>query len=257
MKVDNLAEFQKQKTDLKIAFLDIETAPSTGYIWGKWEQNVIDFIQDGYVLSYSFKWAHKPGVKVKGLPDYAETWEKSKIDDSAILADLWKDLDEADIIIAHNGDKFDLPTIFTRFVTLGMRPPSPVQTVDTLRIARNRFKFKSNKLDDLGRDLGIGRKMKHTGFHLWLTCMQGDLKSWNVMKRYNKRDVLLLEELYYKFLPWARVHPNVNRSIEEQCVRCGSENIKRDGWRFTNLRKKSQIHCLNCGGWFEGSAKKP
>jgi uncharacterized protein YprB with RNaseH-like and TPR domain len=255
LKIDEIVGFQKQKTDTKIAFLDIETAPSTGYTWGKWEQNVIDFIQDGYVLSYSFKWAHKPGVKTKGLPDY-ENWAKSKTDDRAILSDIWKDMDAADIIIGHNGDKFDIPTIKTRFATFGMRPPSPFQTIDTLRIARNNFKFKSNKLDDLGRDLGIGRKMAHTGFHLWLGCMQGDLKSWQVMKRYNKRDVLLLEELYYKFLPWARVHPNVNHNADN-CIRCGSDRVRNEGFRFTNLRKKNQRHCLNCGGWFEGSATKP
>ena len=27
----------------KILFLDIETAPSLGWVWGKWQQNVIDF----------------------------------------------------------------------------------------------------------------------------------------------------------------------------------------------------------------------
>lgn len=249
-------ECVSRKTDSRIAFLDIETAPSIGYTWAKWEQNVIDFIQNGYLLSYSFKCANQAGVKTRGLPDYKKTWAKSKIDDSALLADLWKDLDSVDIVIAHNGDRFDLPQIRTRFVTLGMSPTSPFQTVDTLKIARSVFKFKSNKLDDLGRDLGIGRKMAHTGFHLWLGCMKGDPESWRIMKRYNRRDVLLLEELYYKFLPWSKNHPNVNKGGETRCVRCGSNKIKRDGERFTNLRKKGLIHCLACGGWFEGPSEK-
>ena len=207
-------------------------------------------------LSYSFKFTTRKRSKVRGLPDYPETWAKDKKDDSELLKDLWKDLDSADIIIAHNGDKFDIPQIRTRMATLGLRPTSPFQTVDTLRWARNRFNFKSNKLDDLCRDLGIGRKLPHTGFHLWQGCMDGDMKSWALMKRYNKHDVLLLEELYYRFLPWANVHPNVNRGGAQRCLRCGSLNIKYEGERFTNLRKKDQIHCLNCGGWFEGSARK-
>lgn len=247
--------FKIVKTDSKIAFLDVETAPSLGWVWGKWEQNVIDFVQNGYLLSYSFKFAGQRGVKTRGLPDY-KTWQISKTNDRELLEDLRSDLNSVEIVIAHNGDKFDIPQIRTRFATLGMLPPSPFQTVDTLRIARNRFNFKSNKLDDLCRDLNIGRKMPHTGFNLWKGCMDGDMKSWNLMKRYNRRDVLLLEELYYKFLPWANVHPNVNRGGEFRCIRCGSENVKQDGWRFTNLRKKDQWHCLNCGGWFEGSAKK-
>lgn len=257
MKINEIVDLSKGKTDSKIAFLDVETAPSLGWVWGKWEQNVIDFVQNGYLLSYSFKYAGHRGVKTRGLPDYSDTWAADKKDDSALLEDLWKDLDATDIVIAHNGDKFDIPQIRTRFTILGLKPTSPFQTIDTLRWARNRFNFKSNKLDDLCRDLGIGRKLAHTGFHLWQGCMEGDLKSWQLMKRYNRRDVLLLEELYYRFRPWANVHPNVNRGGAPRCLRCGSENIKHDGERFTNLRKKDQIHCLDCGGWFEGSAKKP
>jgi hypothetical protein len=236
-------------------FLDIETAPSLGWVWGKWEQNVIDFKEDGYVLSFSIKKSWERGVKTRGLPDYP-IWEKNKKDDSDILKDLWEEMNEADIIVAHNGDRFDIPTINTRFVTLGLQPPKPSKTVDTLKIARNKFKFKSNKLDDLGRDLGIGRKMPHTGIHLWLMCMTGDLKFWRIMKRYNRRDVLLLEQLYYKFLPWASNHPNVNSGNEGQCIRCGSTKIKPNGQTFTVFRKKDRIHCLNCKAWFEGAAKK-
>ena len=257
MKIDELLIYKPQRgsTDSKIIFLDIETAPSLGYVWGKWEQNVIDFLQNGYLLSYSLKKAGKKGAKTRGLPDYPK-WAESKTDDSDLLVELWHDLDEADIVVAHNGDKFDLATINTRFVALGLRPPKPYQTVDTLKIARHKFNFKSNKLDDLCRDLGIGRKMPHTGAHLWLTCMAGDMKFWSLMKRYNRRDIFLLEELYYKFLPWHTTHPNVNFGGIEHCLRCGSTNVKQDGCRFTNLRKKDRIHCLDCGSWFEGSARK-
>ena len=206
------------KTDLKIAFLDIETAPSLGWVWRKWEQNVIDFEQNGYVMSYSFKLAGFKGAKTRGLPDFPDVWKKDRRDDSALLKELWQDLNSVDMIVAHNGDKFDVPQVFTRLLTLGIKPPKPFQTFDTLKMARNRFDFKSNKLDDLCRDLGIGRKLPHTGSHLWLSCMAGDTKSWSLMKRYNKHDVLLLEELYYRFLPWVKVHPNVNHSAEMRAL---------------------------------------
>jgi DNA polymerase elongation subunit (family B) len=258
MKVADLkVALRSFKPQAKIMFLDVETAPSLGWVWGKWEQNVIDFHQDGYTLSFSLKKAWTREIITKGLPDYPETWAKDHKDDSALLAELWMHMNEADIIVAHNGDKFDIPTIYTRFVELGFRPPRPAGTVDTLKIARNKFKFKSNKLDDLGRDLGIGRKMAHTGAHLWFACMNGDAKAWRLMLRYNKRDTLLLEELYYRFLPWATsTHPNVNQGNEGACIRCGSYNVKHEGYRFTNLRKKERIHCLNCHAWFEGSARK-
>lgn len=258
MKIDDLLIPKNNifTPDARIVFLDIETAPSLGWVWGKWEQNVIDFKENGYILSFSIKAAGRKGVKTRGLPDYATAWKNNKQDDSAILVDLWQELSKADIIVAHNGDKFDLPTINTRFLSLGLRPPTPYQTVDTLKIARNKFQFKSNKLDDLCRDLGIGRKLPHTGAHLWFSCMQGETAAWSLMKRYNRHDVLLLEELYYRFLPWSTTHPNVNHGDTNKCTRCGSENIKYDGYKYTALRKKDRIHCLNCYSWFEGSAKK-
>ena len=44
-----------------------------------------------------------------------------------------------------------------------MPPPSPYKTIDTLKIARKYFGFNSSKLDDLGRVLGAGEKVRHGG----------------------------------------------------------------------------------------------
>jgi hypothetical protein len=243
------------KTPSKILFLDIETAPSLGWVWGKWEQNVIDFKSDWYMLSFAYKWADQRKVIAVGL-DNAPHYIKGSESDKWLSEQLWKLLDEADIIIAHNGDAFDLPKIKTRFISHGLVPPSPYKTVDTLKIARKAFAFDSNKLDDLGRYLGIGRKLPHTGFHLWKGCMSGDPTSWKLMKRYNAHDVELLEKVYYLVRAWAPNHPNVNHGEIENCPRCGSDKVQRRGFSFTLLRKKQRFQCQKCAGWFEGSAKK-
>src|ERR1700733_5194536 len=185
----------------KIAFVDIETAPSLGYVWAKWETNVIDFKKDWYMLSYAVKWAHENRVIVRGLCDYPG-YKSNVEDDSKLVTDLWKVFDEADILIAHNGDSFDILKANTRFILHKLPPPSPYKTIDTLKVARAAFKFDSNKLDDLGHYFGIGRKLPHTGFHLWMGCMKGDPASWKLMKRYNGHDVELLEKLYYLVRAW-------------------------------------------------------
>lgn len=243
-----------KSTPAKIVFMDIETAPSLGWVWGKWQQDVIDFKENWYVLSFAFK---KPGEKVQAfcLADY-EDYDPQKPDDKKLMSDLWKVLDEADIVIAHNGDRFDVPKVNTRFLAHGQKPPSPYKTVDTLQVARKVFKFDSNKLDDVCRDLGIGRKLPHTGFHLWQACMQGDIKAWKKMKRYNCKDVRLLEDFYYKVRPWMKNHPNVNQGELFHCPKCSSSDVHRRGWAYTLLRKKQRFQCQSCGGWFEGSAVK-
>jgi hypothetical protein len=239
----------------KIVFVDIETAPSLGYVWGKWQQDVIDFEKNWYILSFAVKTMGDRKVQTYCLADYPG-YEKDKENDKALVQDLWNVLDGADIVIAHNGDKFDIPKTNTRFITHGMQPPSPYKTVDTLQIARRIFKFDSNKLDELGRYLGVGRKMPHPGFHLWKACMEGSKKSWATMKRYNARDVVLLEKIYALMRPWAKTHPNVNQGQLQACPKCGSYKTQRRGWTYTALRKKQRFQCTACTGWFEGSAVK-
>jgi hypothetical protein len=243
------------KTQSKIAFVDIETAPSLGWVWQKWEANVIDFKKDWYMLSFAVKWAHENKVKTYGLIDYPG-YQKDKENDKKLVEDLWRVFDEADILIAHNGDSFDIVKANTRFILHKLEPPSPYKTVDTLKIARKVFKFDSNKLDDLGHYFGIGRKLPHTGFHLWQGCMLGDKKSWDLMKRYNGHDVILLEKLYYLIRSWAVTHPNVNRGDLEACPKCGSKHVQRRGFSYTLLRQKQRWQCQNCFGWWEGSARK-
>jgi len=245
------------ETPAKILFLDIETAPSLGWVWAKWQTNVIDFKQDWYMLSFAYKWAHEENVHVLGLDDL-KGYKRHPENDKALAKKLWKLLNEADIIVAHNGDSFDLPKINTRFLTHKFPPPMPYKTVDTLKIARKVFAFDSNKLDDLGRYLGIGRKIPNTGFHLWRGCMTGDAESWRLMKEYNGHDVELLEKVYFLMRAWDRQHPQVNQglTVNEACPKCSSTNIQRRGFAYTLLRKKQRYQCMSCAGWFEGSAKK-
>jgi RNase H-like protein len=238
----------------KILFIDLETAPSLGWTWGpKWETSIIDFKKDWYLLSYSYKWADEKKVYVRTLADYSD-FKKDMENDEALVNDLWKLFDEADILVAHNGNSFDVKKANTRFITHNLPPPSPYRTVDTLRIARRVFRFDSNKLDDLGRYLGVGRKIPTTGFNLWKKCMLGDLKAWKIMAAYNKQDVLLLEKVYYLLRSWG-THPNVNKG-EFACPKCGSTNVQKRGFSYTLLRQKQRLQCLACRSWHEGPAKK-
>lgn len=242
----------KQRT-AKVILLDIETAPSLGYVWGRWQQDVVDFERPWYVLSYACKELGKRGVTVRGLIDYSG-YTKDRESDRALMADLWKVLDSADIVVAHNGDKFDIPKINARFLAHGMAPPSPYQTIDTRKLAKRFFRFDSNKLDDIGHYLGIGRKIP-TNFSLWRGCMEGDAAAWNRMKHYNVMDVILLEKIYLKLRSWNTTHPTVAPGQPEACPKCGSRDIVKQGFAFTAYKKRQRYQCRKCGGWFAGPAR--
>ena len=71
-----------------------------------------------------------------------------------------------------------------------------------MSITKANFLFPSNKLDYVAQKLGVGAKVKHSGFKLWIKCMAGDKKAWAEMKKYQIQDVNLLVDLYYELLPW-------------------------------------------------------
>lgn len=225
----------------KILVYDIETSPNLSYTWGKWEQNVIEFAKEWDILSFSAKWLDGHQI-TKGRCDYKDKTDKS------IVQDMWKLFDEADIIIAHNGDQFDIKKTQQRFSFYRMNPPSPFKTVDTKKIAKKYFSFNSNSLNDLGVTLGFGKKEKHDGFETWLGCMHGDKKSWAIMKKYNAKDVILLEKIYLHFLPWMSNHPNIS-SFMGGCPKCGSNRLQSRGFARTLTGIHKRFQCQGCGGW--------
>lgn len=241
----------------QIALFDIETSPSLGWVWGKYEQTVIEFEQQSYMLCFSVKWLNSPKVEVYALPDFP-MWKKDKKNDKELVMKLWQIMGEADVIVAHNGDQFDLKYSNERMLVHNLAPPPPSKSVDTLKLARRHFKFISNKLDDIAKDLQLGRKLPHTGFHLWKGCMQGDMRAWDLMKRYNKQDVLLLERVYLKLRPWATTHPNVKLYKEQEfgCPRCSSRRVSRRGKDYTKTLTYQRYYCLDCRGWYRGELIK-
>jgi DNA polymerase elongation subunit (family B) len=226
----------------KILLWDIETAPNLGYIWGKYEQNVLEYVKEWELLSFSYKWLGEKKI-------HCVTRQGQK-DDKAIAKKLHALLSEADVVVAHNGDEFDAKRARAKFIEHGLPPPKPFQSVDTLKIAKSRFKFNSNRLNDLGKLLGVGSKVKTGGFDLWLGCMNDDPKSWRLMEKYNRQDVTLLEKVYLKLRPWADKHPHQGVRGLDQCPKCGSGKLHKRGLMVSAQGVQyRRLQCQGCGGW--------
>lgn len=233
----------------KILILDIETAPSIGYTWGpKWETSIIEFIEPWYMLSMAYKWLGEKQTHVLAICDYPGYKPGDK--DKRLTEDIIKVIGKADIVLAHNGDRFDVKKINTRALIHGIPPPKPYKTIDTKKIAKHKFGFDSNSLNDLAKSLGLKPKVQTGGFSLWLGCIGGDMKAWRKMKKYNKRDVDLLEEIYLLMRGWATLHPDVSKYlVEPACKACGSKNFSLRGSRTTLSTRTQAIQCNDCHHW--------
>ena len=245
------------KNSAKVLLYDVELSPNISYTWGKYEQNAIAFVRERMVISIAWKWLDKSKVYCVALPNF-KTYKKNKHDNKAMIRKFHKVLTQADIVIAHNGNRFDEKQLATDFAKKDIKPPTPHKSIDTLIVARRYFRFNSNSLHDLGIALGVGGKMKHEGFDMWLGCMAGDKKSWAQMVKYNKHDVVLLEKVYKKMLPWISSHPNLTHFSGDRasCSGCGSSNTERRGKMFYAGSSRSRLQCRDCGKWSLGESVK-
>lgn len=242
----------------RIAFFDLENAPSLGWFYDPFkENNIVATEQDWFLLSFAWKWADESKVHVKALCDYP-TYAKNKTDDRPLVKDLHKLFDEADILIAHNGDRFDRRKANSRFLGCGLPPPSPYKTIDTLKIARRQFMQNSNRLGELGEFLGLGSKLATTGWDTWRRCIEGDPKAWAALKRYNKRDVTLLEQVYDKLRPWNPNPPDLRAysGNKASCPVCQSNNVQHRGFNVAKVRRTQRMQCQSCSHWFSGEPVK-
>jgi len=228
-------------------FFDIETAPNLSYVWGQWQQDVIQHVNEWYIICFSYKWEGEKTTKVVSLDDF-DLYETEPENDFHVVHKLWELLGEADIVIGHNSDAFDIKKANARFVFHNFGPPSHYQTVDTLKIARRHFKFNSNRLGHLGEHLGLGGKEVTGGFQTWEGCMKGDPKAWKLMKKYAKQDVDLLVDVYERLRPWATNHPNKNviDGTSYACPTCGSNKLQKRGKRRTRTMEYQTLQCTRC-----------
>ena len=236
----------------KIITLDIETSPIVAYVWGLFKQFVSpsQIVRDWAILSYCAKTLGEKEVR------YKDNSKKARYDDDKdLMLALWKELDEADIVVTQNGIRFDIKKINARFLIHDLPPPSPYKVIDTMVEAKKIAALTSNKLEWLAKVLAGGKKDNHAdfpGFELWLQCMAGNKKAWASMRKYNPQDVIETEAVYLKLRPYMVGHPNVaayDADEEMVCPKCGSDDIVQRGFAYTQTGKYQRIKCKGCGGW--------
>lgn len=242
-------EYNNPKGEPRILFLDFETLPSTAVVFGRFNLNLSPkhIIEEGNQL-LSAAWCFLRDEEVSGV--VMTPTEAILRDDSRVLASVYEVIQNADIVVAQNGDRFDVPLFKTRCIVNNFPPVKKFKTVDTLKIARQ-LKFDSNSLDSVASALGLGSKNSHSGIKLWVDCMNGEESALAEMFEYNRQDVRLLREVYLKLRAYDNRHPNVAMYYSDEntrCPVCGSENVHETGHSvYTQVSEFKEFACGDCG----------
>ena len=195
-------------------------------------------IKETTILSFAYQWLGKK----------TQVIACDKRSEKKLLTKLHKILDEAEIVVAHNGDSFDIKKINARFIIHKFKPPSPYLTIDTKKEVKKIASFDSHSLENLSIDMGEGEKIKHRGIDMWWGCMTGVIRDWKDMKRYNARDVDQLKKIYLRLRHWMKRHP---LEFGNTC-RCGSKEFQNRGTERTKTATYKRRQCKSCGAWGRG-----
>ena len=235
------------KTKRRRLFFDIETSPNIGLFWeAGYKKNITtdNIIRERAIICICYKWEDEKEV-------YALQWD-TKQNDKRMLEQFVKVANTANELVGHNGDKFDLAWIRTRCLFHGIDMFPNYQTIDTLKVARSKFRFQSNRLNYIAEFLGLGGKIK-TEFNLWKDILLNkDKIAMEKMIKYCKKDVSLLEEVYK--LLGNHIAPKTHYGVifgedRGSCPECGadSKNLIKNMSRTTATGVvKIQYQCKVC-----------
>ena len=247
----------------RVLYIDIETSPNVADVWGLWNQNVglTQLKQASRIMGFGYKW--KGSSRAKWHGEYnTVTGEFSEKE--AMLLEAHRLYDEADVVVTYNGDSFDHKRFNASWVEAGITPPAPFVSLDLYKVVKKNFRFPSNKLAYVADKLIGDTKVKHSGHMMWRECLDHDIdattrrKAWASMARYCRQDVVLMEPLHEKLLPW--LPATVNAALLAGptdtilCRKCGSADLESRGTAYTATRAYPQYRCRGCGGWTRDTA---
>lgn len=231
----------------KLLVLDIEWSPATAYVWKMWDENISpdQLLDAGGLLCFCAHWVGQKNHI------FMSEWTHGKYEMAKGLQAL---LNEADAVITYNGDKYDIPKIRGHLMLQGFKPFAPPTSIDLIKVVK-KFGFVMNRLAYIGPLLKVGSKMKHEGFSLWRSVLEGDPKAQARMEKYCIQDVKVTTKLYQAVKPFILNHPHLGNDKGE-CGSCGSNHVQSRGYRRTKFFKINRLQCQDCGAWSEGTRTK-
>jgi DNA polymerase elongation subunit (family B) len=247
----------------KRLFFDIETSPNLVFSWNVGHEVRIghdNIVKERAIICICYKYEGSDKV-------YSLTWDKG--DDKKMLEKFASVINTADEVIGHNSDNFDIKWVRTRCIYHGIPMTHEIKSIDTLKAGRGKFRFNSNKLDYLGKYLGVGEKMETGGFDLWKDIiLKNSKKALTKMVSYCKQDVVLLEKVFQKLNPYIPVKTNAAVMFHRSaiaCPECLSENTAVNKHRITAAGiRYVGLQCKSCGKYFsvsqtrfDGASLKP
>ena len=255
----------------KILYLDIENSRMVIEFetYSLYNNDVIHprYIKhDWYITCVAWGWLDSQKQKIGKIETVAvndfKTYKKNFRDDRAVVKKVHSILSQADLIVGHNSDNFDIKKLNYKFIKYGLPALDMPPTVDTLKAAKKYAMSSSNKLYYLAKEFGVSMKidLPPSVMH---AADNGCEKSLKQLLAYNKGDIKAGAGLYFKMLPYIKNHPNIDKIMgrtvditRPNCQNCGSTKVQRNGYRSNKTARYCRYRCNKCGSSTPGKKVK-
>lgn len=248
---------KKLSSGPKVLYLDIELWPVVGDLWrifGEMRLGIKQIKQDWAILSVAAMWSYDEKMM------YKDVRKKRDLYDDFELVEWIRDLiDEADIVVTQNGDRFDLPKIRARIAIhraagKNITPFAEPKSIDTRRLAKKKFGFTSNSLEYLSEvlcpHLAKSKHKEFPGHELWRECYARNPKAWLEMQKYNCQDVVALHGVHMAIRPWGDgLNYNLWTNDDEPSkCNCGGNFVLNGSKNYmTGVGRYQRYRCSTCG----------
>jgi hypothetical protein len=268
-----LADEIQRESRARVLTIDIETQRAIVETWQTYKPfiTIDNIIVDARVLCFAAKWRGKDKIIFKScwkdpvtvhgeVPDVAAEYFK-------MMQSAWELLDQADILVTYNGDRFDWQWLEREFTRLGLGKPLPYKSCDLMKVNKKWFRAGqlSMKLDwSLRKMLGT-QKVPHGGVDLWHDIRYGTptehRSACKTMREYNIGDTVKTADLFETWLPYTGLNMALFGSSDDgllHCTKCDSTKVRKEHGKFhrTNGYAYQLYRCDVCGAASRGKRYK-
>jgi DNA polymerase elongation subunit (family B) len=233
-----------------IYVIDIETSPAKVQMYGNiYEPVVVKILEFEQILSIAIRKFGENKSRYIGQ-NTIKGYKPGVNNDKNLLIKITEELKDADFIVGHNLDDFDVKKIKERIMFHRLPPFPEIPSLDTKKLIKSSSKLPSNKLDHVTQFLGNGGKISHNGVGLFTACADGDKKAWKVNEEYNKRDVDITYKDLEDIMPYVKLpntYSRINADINCSNVLCLSTHLTKSKLRRVTNGWKQQYQCTDCG----------
>lgn len=239
----------------KILFYDIETTLLNCWTFALGKQairhgqlNRHDKWTKTHIICIAYCWNDGKPAKVIG-------WGYDKQDERAMIERFSKLIKKADVVIGKNSKRFDDKHINTHMMWHGLNGmPEWIRHTDDLETKmRKYFYLPSYSLDYISAELGLGGK-NPMQFADWVNIMikngTAGKQSYRKMLEYCKKDIEDTRAIWEHCEKYFELRYNAGTRYEGlHCKHCGSNNIVKDGIRYSGKTTYQMFKCREHHGY--------